>query len=180
MNFKVIEKIEDDFREDSESIVDSLIEAYKMVDEEILLLHENKIFRFMLEYPYVSGQSYPKEVAILNGGHFIAAMRVKGAFASHKYQTIRERISLCLLRTDDDPRYREAALLLLELASLNDHNSDRGKDIKRGKNNPINDGIICFPDEKKRLEDKIKGLDEFIKCDLNHFIEDIQELKYWL
>ncbi len=160
-------------------ICNTIIKGYALTKEEKVKAFNNKIFAFVIDYPFLSGQSFPDEIAVLNAGTLIAHYRNTKFFQTRENQTIHDRVSLCLLKTDDDEQIRELALLLLEAASLNDHFSDSEKDRLAGKRNPVSDGIISFPKEKERIEMKINNIDYSVKEALQGYTEEIKPMGYW-
>ncbi len=157
-----------------------IIISYNLDKKEIELLNNSQIITFVVDYPFIANQDFPDKMAVLNAGNIIAAYRNNNFFKTGKNQSIKQRVSLCLHQTNDDPKIREAAILLLELVSLQDHKNDRKTDLIEGKFNPLNENIISFFHESSAIEKKLKETDLYTKEKLKKYFKSLPSMNYWL
>lgn len=145
-------------------IVDSIV---NLRENERRSLHTLAIAKFFAQIPYICSQPNPDQKAVLNLVNYIVLSRCPEVFAARKNQTIRERVELLPILGGEDKELMSMCIDILEETSLMDHEHDQEDDLRNNHPNPINDKIIDFHSEKRRMEIRRLNYSDTLKEVLN-------------
>lgn len=147
--------------------------------EESELLFNGAVPRFIAGIPYLSGESNPDILAVMNLNSYIAGIRNNEFFSQRDNETIKDRIEPYIHSVNGLPETVALCKLVLEEVSLMDHYNDKEEDKKTGHSNPINKGIIDFETEKRRIDERKARYPEYIQTLVNGSFEGKILWPYW-
>lgn len=123
-------------------------------DSEVEILLKNPVSKFLAGIPYLSGESEPDILAVMNLNSFIAGIRDREFFSQRCKERKQKRVDPYVHSVDGHIDTISFCKLVLEEVSLFDNYNNRKKKEIRGFSNPINIGLIDFESEKRRLNAK--------------------------
>ena len=117
-----------------------------------------RMSRLVVSLPFISGCARPEDVAKRNLDMLLGEEKSPGKYAHKSGMSLRQRLSPGdIVPLASDKGAAEKGMLLLELASLQDHQRDQVKDKNAGTPNPLNEGMD-YQTERRRLETAIAGI----------------------
>ncbi len=116
------------------------------------------VARLVAALPFIAGCPKPDELAAKNVDTLIKEIKNPGPFAHRAGMSLRKRLAPGdNWKGAANPRAAEKGMLLLELASLQDHFRDREVDLASKTPNPLNEGMD-YQKEKDRLVKAINAI----------------------
>ncbi len=107
--------------------------------------------RLVASLPFISGCPKPEKLSKKNIDTLIKGLKKPSGFAHRPGMSLRKRLAPGdNFKGAKNPDAAEKGMLLLELASLQDHQRDRERDKAAGKPNPLNEGMD-YQKERDRL-----------------------------
>jgi hypothetical protein len=148
------------WKDDAKEILKKGVQAHFSDDPKLSnAILKSRMVELVVSLPFISGCPKPEALAEKNLALLQKETKKPGQLPHRKGMSLRKRLEQGdITAAAKDKAAAEKGMLLLELASLQDHLKDRDADLKANKPNPLNDGTIVYPAEKDRLVKAISAI----------------------
>lgn len=160
------------------AIFQNLKTAINLSEDEILKMKNNLAVKIIIFTTYNSNCIKPNDILFRHLLLFIATIRCPNIFQYKDDETIEDRLSPLNYFPGGNKDTIKAGMLLLELLSLNDANTDYFYDIIEKKSNPLH-GSMIYTDEKERIISEFKKLPYVVKNDFDELYFETITAGYW-
>ena len=143
-----------------ESIVAKTVETFRMDEEEVNSLRENKLLRMFGLLPYFAECPNYEGIGLLNVSIYITERRGGKDLFAHTEDNDPDYLSRLKpfrdIMTGGDEEIIERGLALAGLAMLRDYSCDQEQDAENGKYNPLNSGSWNYNTAWQSLEGRAR------------------------